>query len=405
MTPFDVVHVTYSHFPEDPRVRREVLALSLAGYRVAVIAIALGDTMGESQWNDITVVRIAGTRRRGTFGHYVMKYGSFLVRSWKVIRRDARFREAATIHIHSLPDFLVFAAQPARAYGARVILDLHEILPEFAASKFAALGSRFMHWLGLRIEMASRRFADATITVNRPIEQLLERRRAAIDERIVVLHNAPDTSDFGPLLDPQPRGELGTLHTVYHGTLTRLYGLDLAIVAVNTLRSARMWVTLDIFGDGPERENLQAMVDALGLGDRVTLHAPVSARVLRERQPSIDAGLIPTRGDLMTKYSLSTKLLEYVHLGIPVVAPSLQTYQRYFGPGTLHYYTPNDSSSLATALAEFRETTGTMRAEQARRAQYVLSEISWETEKPRLLALYAALASDRRANPIGRRPS
>jgi glycosyltransferase involved in cell wall biosynthesis len=286
-----------------------------------------------------------------------------------------------------------------------VILDLHEILPEFAASKFRGLIARAMRSLALRIERASRRFADATITVNRPIEQLLEGRRAAINERIVVLHNSPDTADFGPLRDPQPRDGLDTLRAVYHGTLTRLYGLDVALDAVNALRAAKTLVTLDIFGDGPERRNLEAKVTALGLGDCVTFHTPVSARELRERLPSFDAGLVPTLANLMTQYSLATKLLEYIHLGIPVVAPALRTYQSYFGPGTLHYFAPNDSRSLAITLAELKAAPAAKRAEQARRAQHVLQEISWEREKPRLLALYVALAAGTRTEPNERRPS
>ena len=42
------------------------------------------------------------------------------------------------IHVHSVPDFLVFAALVPKLLGARIILDIHDILPEFYASKFGA---------------------------------------------------------------------------------------------------------------------------------------------------------------------------------------------------------------------------------------------------------------------------
>jgi len=40
------------------------------------------------------------------------------------------------IHVHSVPDFLVFAAIVPKLLGTPVVLDIHDVLPEFYASKF-----------------------------------------------------------------------------------------------------------------------------------------------------------------------------------------------------------------------------------------------------------------------------
>ena len=40
------------------------------------------------------------------------------------------------IHVHSVPDFEVFAAAFTKLKGAKIILDIHDIVPEFYASKF-----------------------------------------------------------------------------------------------------------------------------------------------------------------------------------------------------------------------------------------------------------------------------
>lgn len=391
MIPFDAVHVAYSPFPADPRVRREVVALTAAGLSVAVIALAGPDPAGEAEWNGVTIIRIAGTKRRGTFGQYVIEYGGFLARTRALIRRDQRLRSARVLHVHSLPDFLVFAAAPAKSKGARVVLDLHEILPEFAAAKFHGRVAGPARWLGLRIERASRRFADATITVNRPIEKLLRARPPHAAERLVVLHNAPDARDFGPPREPVPRDRLVPLRLVYHGTLTRLYGLDMAIDAVRALALGGVPVSLDIFGDGPDRASLGAKVREQSLSEVVHFHDPVSAQTLREVLPTYDAGIVSTRADLMTQYSLSTKLLEYIQLGIPAVAPTLMTYQEYFSEEALHYYSANDSTSLARTLSAMIDTPSSLLAAKARRAQATLAAIAWEIEEPRLISLYQSL--------------
>lgn len=391
MTPFDAVHVAYSPFPADPRVRREVVALRDAGLNVAVIALAGRDAPGPDAWNGISIIRVAGKKRRGSFGQYVVEYGAFFARARALLRRDERLRNARVVHVHSLPDFLVFAAAPARRAGARVVLDLHEILPEFAATKFRGLGSSSARWLATHVERASRRFADATITVNRPIEDLLRSRAPAGDERLLVLHNAPDASDFGPPRQPMPRNRPSPLKLVYHGTLTRLYGLDMAIDAVDTLVRNGRAVTFDIFGDGPDRASLGAKTLALSLTEVVRFHEPVSAQTLREVLPTYDAGIVPTRADAMTKYSLSTKLLEYIQLGVPAVAPTLMTYQRYFSDEELHYYVANDSASLARTLDSLLDASPSTLAAKAARAQQALASIAWEIEKPRLLSLYDGL--------------
>lgn len=389
--PFDVVHIAYSPFPSDPRVRREVLALANAGYSVAVIALASDQPPGESTWNGVTVLRLDGSKRRGTLGQYVIEYGSFLVRSWRMIRSDPRLRDARVVHAHSLPDFLIFAAQPARRRGAKLILDLHEIFPEFAATKFAGAFSKPARLVALLLERTARGFADATITVNTPIEHLLGSRRPRADERLTVLHNAPDPADFGPPREPVITEHPRPLRVVYHGTLTRVYGLDMAIDAVQRLTADGHRVTLDIFGDGPDHHLLRKKIDELNLRDCIQLHQPVSAAVLRARLPTFDAGLVPTRADTMTQYSLSTKLLEYVQLGIPAIAPTLMTYQRYFRNDELHYYVANDTHSLAETLLRVQRTPAATLVTGAKRAQQSLDAISWEREKPRLLALYETL--------------
>ena len=51
--------------------------------------------------------------------------------SWRHLRNPYQL-----IHVHSVPDFEVFAALLPKLMGCKVILDIHDIVPEFYASKF-----------------------------------------------------------------------------------------------------------------------------------------------------------------------------------------------------------------------------------------------------------------------------
>lgn len=392
--PFDIVHIAQTQFPDDSRPRREALVAAATGARVAVIALQDGlDPRPVGHYGPIAIVRLPGRRRRGSLAMQAVEYADFLIRARLLMRRDPRFRHARVVHIHTLPDILIAAAAPAQRRGARVILDLHEIFPEFARTKFGPRLGSVAQSLGVIMEGWSRRRADVTLTVNREIERLLASRRAKPDECIVVIHNLTDPDDLGPagLLDGNVSG---TLRLVYHGTLTAMYGLDLAIDAVAAVVREGLDISFDIFGRGPMRDALEDQVRQQGLTGAVRLRGPVSHQMLRAELPTFHAGFLPTRLDGMTRYSLSTKLLEYVHLGIPVIAPRIPTYQRYFPAGCAAYYRPGDVADAANAIRDFRSMTPAARVALASAAQRAIADLSWPGEAERLRAVYAGLLSE-----------
>jgi glycosyltransferase involved in cell wall biosynthesis len=406
MRPFDIVHIAQTQFPDDARPRREALVAAETGARVAVIALQDGlDPRPVGHYRGVAIVRLPGRRRRGSLGKYVLEYTSFLARAHALVRRDPRFRHARIIHVHTLPDFLVAAARPARRLGARVILDLHEIFPEFTRTKLGPRLGPLAAPVATSVERWSRRQADVTLTVNREIESLLGNRRAHPGERIVVLHNLTDPSDFGPAALTDGNVD-GTLRLVYHGTLTPMYGLDLAVEAVAAAQSAGVAVTFDIFGNGPMTEELRRQIMEYGLESVVHLRGNVSHQELRRLLPTFHAGFLPTRLDRMTRYSLSTKLLEYVHLGIPIIAPRIPTYLRYFPEVCATYFTPNDAGDAERALRQFRAMSPEARVRQARAAQHAIAGLTWPAEASRLRAIYEELlrnGNDDSASRVKRR--
>lgn len=367
--PFDIVHLAHTTFPEDPRPRREVMIAAEIGERTAIVVLG-GHQDGPrvSRFGRVVVIRLPGKRRRGSVGKYLLEYVDFLFRSWALIRRDPRFRHAAVYHVHTLPDFLIAATGPARRKGARVILDLHEVFPEFTRSKFGGMagkvGERIARWL----ERWSRRRADVVVTVNHAVARQLQGRPARANERVRVIHNFADPGEFGP-----PRITSGRVHDpiklVYHGTVTRLYGLDLAVDGVALARSRGVEAVFDIYGGGPAEADLASQIERLGLGGTVRLRGTVSHHELRHLLPTYDAGLVPTRLDGMTRFSLSTKLLEYIHLGLPVIVPAIPTYQEYFGNDTAWYFSPNSPEGISQAIAEFAAASPAERVRRAEAAQ------------------------------------
>jgi glycosyltransferase involved in cell wall biosynthesis len=389
----EIVHLALATFPADTRVKREALAALALGRQVAVLALRDDGQPAEEEVGGLTVVRLPGRKSRAGPLAYIAEYAAFTWRCRRLLARDPRFSGVRVVHVHTLPDFLVWAAVPAQRRGARLILDLHEIFPEFTASRYPGVLGRLGAALARRIERWARRRADLTITVNRPIDELLATRGIGRAERRLIVHNSADPEDFGPPRPPvsPPPPARSAIELIYHGTLTPLYGLDLAIRGVVLATERGVRVRLTILGSGPQRDGLGRLVAQLRAEALVSFQPRVRQAELPARLGGCDAGLVPTRLDGMTHYSLSNKLLEYVHLGLPVLAARLPSYAHYLPENAAWYWTPNDAADLARVIAEFAAAPPGERLARARRAQERLGSIAWPGERERLLAAYREL--------------
>jgi glycosyltransferase involved in cell wall biosynthesis len=138
---------------------------------------------------------------------------------------------------------------------------------------------------------------------------------------------------------------------VYHGTLARRLGLDLAVEAVGRLRDRIPQIELRIIGAGEEREALIALRDRLGLGDRITFSGGfVPVESIPSMIADADVGIVPLRISGGTDVMLPTKLLEYVGMGIPCVVPKTGTIGRYFDATMVQFFDAENIDSLAAAI-------------------------------------------------------
>jgi len=391
--PIGILHLAFSHYPADTRVKRETQALLATGRDIAVIALRGDGEQPVERCAGVVTVRVPGAKTRGGFLRYLRDYIVFVWRCRRLVAGHRQFAHLRVVHVHTLPDFLLWAALPARRRGARLVLDMHEIFPEFAQAKFAGPLGRVLGAVARHVERWARRRANLTITVNRPIDELLAHRAIGRPERRLILHNTADPADFGSDL-PAHRDGASTdspLELVYHGTLTHMYGLDVAIHGVAEARRRNISVRLSIIGDGPERASLIALGDRLVGDDGVRFERPLPQSALPGRLGACDAGVVPTRLDGMTRYSLSTKLLEYVHLGIPILAARLPTYTGYLPEDAAWYWKPGDAADLARAIADFLATSPAERRRRAQRARDAVAPLAWSRECERLLAAYREL--------------
>jgi glycosyltransferase involved in cell wall biosynthesis len=383
----------------DPRVRRKAEALVAAGYSVDAIALrAAVPNQEEYRLNGVNVYTISLHKMRGRLPRYAFEYLTFCALSFVKLSRLARMRRYSVVDVNTLPDFLAFAACYARWQGAKVVLDMHEITPEFVMSKY---GVRRDYWL-VRLcgffERMSFRYADHVITINGPIQRLLEGRGLELAKSTVVMNSADDL--LFSSAETARRRAPGKFIMMYHGTLTKMYGLDIAIEALartqREIPNAELW----ILGDGPERDALAALSQNLGVQGRVRFVGRVKPEEVSKWLLQCDIGLLPTRSDVFLDYSFPNKLSEYIIMGKAVISSRLRTIQHYFGEDALAYFEANDSASLAAQMTRVAHN-GNLQRRLAARAKEEYAPISWPVMKDRYVALVAQLAG----SPAGVAPN
>ena len=184
---------------------------------------------------------------------------------------------------------------------------------------------------------------------------------------------------------------------MYHGTLTHIYGLDLAIQAFakayREMPGAELW----ILGGGPERAALQELARKLGVQEAVKFVGNVLPNEVPHWLRRCDAGVLATRSDVFLDYSFSNKLSEYIVMGKPVISSGLRTIRHYFSDEALAFFEPNDASDLAKQMLRLFGSAQ-LRGQLAAQAKQEYAPINWQVMKERYLRLMVTMLG-RRAAP------
>ena len=380
------VHAVY---PGDPRVRRQTDLLGEAGHEVDLFCLRGPDEAAEETGGPLRIIRLPVNRLFTGFAGHLAEYLAFAGIASVRLAREHRRRRYRLVQVATVPDFLAFAATPLKLSGVPLLLDLHEDMPEFFRDRFAHPALRPLMPLVSGTARASAFFADELITVHEPLRQL-SIARGVPPEKISVVMNSADTRLFDPALHLRRSFmQDGELRIIHLSNLQRIYGLDIAVEAVARIGDGHP-LRLDVYGDGPFRPQVEAAIERSGTAERVHLNGRVPMDDLPGLIAGSDVGLVPSRPEPYMEFSLSTKLLEYAAMGIPIIASDLATFRAHFTPEAIRYVAGGDPDALAGAIrAVAADPTGAARlgAEARRQA----AGYAWEVQGRRYLEIVERL--------------
>ncbi len=382
-----VCMVAYTFYEMDNRVRRYAEALARRGDRVDVIALR---SEGQAPEETISGVHLYRIQRRvisekGKFT-YLGKLLLFFLRSFAFLAWKQLHERYDLIHVHSVPDFEVFAALIPKLTGTKVILDIHDLVPEFYASKFNTPPNSLIFKLLVAMERMSAAFADHVIAANHIWLERLYKRSVPKDRCTVVL-NFPDTEIFH--FRGRTRND-GKFIMVYPGSLNYHQGLDIAIRAFGMIADQCPEAQFDIYGGGDQTEYLLTLIAELNLQDRVFIKGGRTLQEVSQILENCDLGIVSKRSDGFGDEAFSTKIFEFMALDVPVIVPATTIDRYYFNDSIVKFFKPNDDKSLAEAMLQVIKNPA-QREELIRNSREFIKGYTWEKNRSIYLDLVDSL--------------
>ena len=345
--------VSYSQYEFDNRVHRYAKSRIDRGDRVDVVCLGAEGQPRQEMWHGARLYRIQ-TRdyKEKNPLDYMVRMVMFFIRSSVVCTRlHFRYRYHV-FHFHNIPDFGVFCTLIPRMTGAKVIHDIHDLVPEFYQRKFG-LGPdhAVVRFLKL-VERTACCFAHHVITVTSLWKETVVGRSVSERKCSVVL-NSPDPDLFFPG-PPRKEDPSKPFRLVYHGNLTEIFGVDLAVRAMECVHREWPDVTLSVYGQGRTVEELRALAAHLGVQSVVDFLEPLPRHRIAEVLRHVDAGIDPKRDGVLAGEGLSSKCMEYLATGLPAVVSRIKVARIYYDDSMVLFFSPGDHEDLARKICQLR---------------------------------------------------
>ena len=384
--------VVFSLYPNDPRPRRAAEALLREGMEIDLICEGDERSPKRETLKGLDILRIPIKHYRGGALSYAYQYSAFILVSATILASRLFRRRYDLVYVHNMPDILVLSALLPKLFGAKVILDQHDPMPELMQTIFNLKEKSFGVRMIRLLERWSIARANLVITVNAACKRIFSMRSCGL-EKIGVVMNAPDEELFpyraarsypAPMPDRQ-------FVAMYHGSLVERNGLELAVDALALVHKTIPKAELRIYGRStPYLEQVMNKVRGLKLESNVHYLGSKRLEELAREIESCDVGVIPNQRNTFTDINTPTRIFEYLALGKPVIAPRTPGIQDYFDSNSLLFFESGNSEDLAQQI-EYAATHATEAMAIAERGQQVYLTHTWQQERETLVSLVVGL--------------
>jgi glycosyltransferase involved in cell wall biosynthesis len=167
--------------------------------------------------------------------------------------------------------------------------------------------------------------------------------------------------------------------------------VDIAIRAFARIAHDVPEAEFHIYGEGPYRAALEQLVQDLGMRSRIKINGFLPTRAIARLIENADLGVVPKRTDGFGNEAFSTKIMEFMAVGVPVIVPDSRIDTYYFSDATVKFFKGGDEQDLSQAMLALIHHPE-WRGQLSRNALRFVEQNNWDRMKIEYLALVDALA-------------
>lgn len=389
-----VCMIVHAYYLKDARVQRYAEMLASLKYDVDVLCLREGFEPQRMKYNGVSIYRINLSRHRGGIISYIFEYSISFFKFFFLLNNLywLKGKKYNTIHVHNFPNFLVFTGVFQKIFGVKVILDVHDPMPELFMSKFCISKSHpLIRFLELE-EKLSLNYADFVIVANDYFRELIQKRGCS-PKKIAVILNLPDQSFFiTHINENEPHVDREHFEIIYIGTIAKRYGLDILIDAVAKIKNSgkipnfRLTFIPKLNNEGKYMHELFQKIHSHGLIDCIRLLRPIPHKNMPVVIQNSHLSVYTPLPDVHMDVALSLKIPEVIAIGKPLVTSRISVLQKYFGEESILMFEPGNASDCADKIIQIYEhpAEASLRVQRARQK---LEQYSRDNQKQTYLKI------------------
>lgn len=376
-----VLMIAQSNFNYDARIIRFCDMLKLDGIDVDIICLRRPEQEKNDKIENVSVYRIMDHFNQDTIFSYTLNSFIFLFKALFKSIQLSKKRNYLFVHVHNMPDFLVFAAFYFKLKKTKIILDIHDLVVELFKEKWNNHNKKVIIKIIEFVEKISVRFADDVITVSNECAQRLQ-DRGLQKNKLKVIMNVPNLKHF-PFYE-EKKFDYNSFNVIYHGTIAERYGLHHAIQSIAYAAEFIPILKFYIVGNSKTEygTQLKNLAKKFGVEDKIIFHEPIHYNQLSEFFKTMDLGLITETTIGYSEFGTPTKAFEYAASGIPIIINDLSVNRSVFSNESVVFIDYSDYKHIAEKIV-YLYNNPSIRFQMAQNAFKDLLKVSYEKMRER----------------------
>jgi glycosyltransferase involved in cell wall biosynthesis len=321
-----------------------IRAFQTLGHEVEVVCLVHPETAQADAGRDATEAWWKTAIRGVPWGYEIVQLGYNLIGIPLLLAALIRRRPAFIYERYSLFNFSGMVA--GWLLRVPVVLEVNSPLALEQKRDSEIRGYKFARWT----ERVICNSAARVIVVSSPLRRIMI-EAGVRPEKLEVMPNGINLQDFRGRIDSRDlRAQLrleGKTVIGFVGWFRNWHGLDTLLEAFHRAALGPSGGRLLLIGDGPEMASLQRYVRANALDEYVVFTGPLAHDRVPPHLNLIDIAVQPAANE----YCCPMKILEYMAMGKPIVAPRQENIEEVIDDGRQgFFFTPGDVASMASAL-------------------------------------------------------